>query len=127
MSLNIDMNKIKDKVKNNLNPVNWLEKIKEMPLTNKMYYSKILVGIVTGIIFGVTNFRNWPAGLTLLVVFLLLSSVWFLIYRNKNTGLKARSFYTSAIFQFFIVAIAVWTLILNMLYIPETNWVYDFG
>jgi len=121
------MNKIKDKVKNNLNPVNWLEKIKEMPLTNKMYYSKILVGIVTGIIFGVTNFRNWPAGLTLLVVFLLLSSVWFLIYRNKNTGLKARSFYTSAIFQFFIVAIAVWTLILNMLYIPETNWVYDFG
>ncbi|MHA1866786.1 MAG: hypothetical protein ACTSXD_01825 [Candidatus Heimdallarchaeaceae archaeon] len=125
--MNIDMNKIKDKVKNNLNPVNWLEKIKEMPLTNKMYYSKILVGIVTGIIFGVTNFRNWPAGLTLLVVFLLLSSVWFLIYRNKNTGLKARSFYTSAIFQFFIVAIAVWTLILNMLYIPETNWVYDFG
>ena len=127
MSLNIDMNKIKDKVKNNLNPVNWLEKIKEMPLTNKMYYSKVLVGIVTGIIFGVTNFRNWPAGLTLLVVFLLLSSVWFLIYRNKNTGLKARSFYTSAIFQFFIVTIAVWTLILNMLYIPETNWVYDFG
>ncbi|UJG40323.1 MAG: hypothetical protein K9W45_10835 [Candidatus Heimdallarchaeum aukensis] len=126
MSLNIDMNKIKNKVKNNLNPVNWLEKIKEMPLTNKMYYSKVLVGIVTGIIFGVTNFRNWPAGLTLLGVFLLTSSVWFLIYRNKNTGLKTKSFYTSAIFQFFIVTIAVWTLILNLLYIPETNWVYDF-
>ena len=126
MSLNIDMNKIKNKVKNNLNPVNWLEKIKEMPLTNKMYYSKVLVGIVTGIIFGVTNFRNWPAGLTLLGVFLLTSSVWFLIYRNKNTGLKNKSFYTSAIFQFFIVTIAVWTLILNLLYIPETNWVYDF-
>ncbi|MHA1116517.1 MAG: hypothetical protein ACTSPJ_10130 [Candidatus Heimdallarchaeaceae archaeon] len=126
MSLNIDMNKIKNKVKNNLNPVNWLEKIKEMPLTNKMYYSKVLVGIVTGIIFGVTNFRNWPAGLTLLGVFLLISSVWFLIYRNKNTGLKNKSFYTSAIFQFFIVTIAVWTLILNLLYIPETNWVYDF-
>jgi len=114
------------KVKNNLNPVNWLDSIKEMPLMNKVYYSKVLLGFIVGIIFGVTNFRNWPAGLTLIGIYLLISSIWALIYRNKNTGVKLRSYYTSAVFQFFVVVIAVWTLLLNLLYVPESNWNYNF-
>ncbi len=114
------------KVKNSLNPVNWIEQIKEMPLTSKMYYSKVLVAFIVGIVFGTTNFRNWPAVLTMIVVYLIVSGIWALIYNNKNTGLKTRSFFTSAVFQFFIIVIAMWTLILNLMYVEPSNWQFNY-
>ena len=74
-----------------------------------------------GIIFGVTNFTNWPAGLTLLLIYIGVSVAWFLTLRKIETGIKARQYFTSAIFQYFITAVAVWTLIWNLMYVPETD------
>ncbi|MHA1222165.1 MAG: hypothetical protein ACTSX6_06195 [Candidatus Heimdallarchaeaceae archaeon] len=103
-------------------PRNIVEKIINMPRMDQVYWSKIIIGFFSGVIFGLTNFKEWPAALTMLLIFLLISTTWFLYLRNKEPGIKARSYYTSAMFQFFITMIAIWTLILNLVYLPH----YDY-
>ena len=97
-----------------------------MPRMNQVYYSKVLVGFIVGTIFGVTGFANWPAGLTMFAVYLVLSTAWMLALRNTDQGVKIRSYYTSAVFQYFMSCIAIWTLIYNLMYVAPTNWVFVF-
>ena len=120
------MKKQLEKVKNSLKPKNISQKIIEMPTMNKVYWSKILLAILSGIIFGLSNFRNWPAVLTMFAIFLLSSLAWFLIMREKEPGIKVRSYFTSAMFQFFITMIALWTIIQNTMYVPPSDWTYPF-
>lgn len=111
-------------MKNGLKPKNIKASILEMPRMNQVYWSKLLVGFIVGIIFGLANFTSWPAGLTLLLIYISMSVAWFLGFRKIETGIKTRQYFTSAIFQYFITAVAVWTLIWNILYVPETNFPY---
>ncbi|MHA1345501.1 MAG: hypothetical protein ACTSVO_10315 [Candidatus Heimdallarchaeaceae archaeon] len=109
-----DKLKFTDKVKNSLKPKNILKKIQDMALMNQVYWSKIVMAFLVGMIFGFTHFIRWPASLTMLLIFLAISLVWLLLYRKKEPGIKIRSYFTSAMFQYFITFIAVWTIIFNM-------------
>lgn len=111
-----------ERVKNYLKPQNIVTRIKEWPVLDQVYWSKVLSAIIGGIIFGLTNFVQWPAVLTMFAIFLVLSSIWAYIMRNKEQGIKRRAYYTSAIFQYFITFIAIWTIIQNALYVPPSNW-----
>lgn len=112
------------KTKEGLKPKNILEKIKNMPTLDKVYWSKVLTAFVGGIIFGVSNFTAWPAGLTMLSIFFAISTFWFLKYRKIETGIKVRQYYMSAMFQYFLTFVAVWALIWNIVYVPPTDWFF---
>lgn len=111
-------------LKEGVKPKNIKTKINEMPRMNQVYWSKLIVGITVGLIFGLTNFTNWPAGLTLLLIYIALSVGWFLHLRNEDSGIKIRQYFTSAIFQYFITAIAVWALLWNVIYVPGSHFSY---
>ncbi len=111
-------------LKEGVKPKNIKVKINEMPRMNQVYWSKLIVGITIGLIFGLTNFTNWPAGLTLLLIYIALSVGWFLYLRKEETGIKVRQYFTSAIFQYFITAVAVWALLWNILYVPTSHFSY---
>ncbi|MBY9001569.1 MAG: hypothetical protein KGD64_11670 [Candidatus Heimdallarchaeota archaeon] len=118
-----DKIKFTDKIKNSLKPKNILEKIKDMVLMNQVYWSKIITAFLAGLIFGVTHFARWPAGLTMLLIFLTISSVWMLLYRKKEPGIKIRAYFTSAMFQYFVTFVAIWTILFNMTGgVPPSNW-----
>lgn len=103
------------KTKEGLKPKNIIEKIKNLPTLDKVYWSKVLTAFVGGIIFGASNFVAWPAGLTMLAIFLGISTFWFLRYRTIETGIKVRQYYMSAMFQYFLSFVAVWALIWNIM------------
>ncbi len=125
--MSTDKLKFTDKVKNSLKPKNILEKIKNMALMNKVYWSKVVLAFLAGTIFGFTRFEHWPAGLTMLLIFLTVSSAWTLLYRKKEPGIKIRSYFTSAMFQYFVTMTAVWTIIWMMNGgTPVTEFVYVF-
>ena len=125
--MSTDKLKFTDKIKNGLKPKNILQKIKDMALMNQVYWSKVIIAFLAGIIFGFTHFTHWPAGLTMLLIFLTVSSVWMLLYRKKEPGIKIRSYFTSAMFQYFITMTAIWTIIWMMTGgTPITDWTYVF-
>ena len=95
-----------------------------MPRMNQVYWSKLILGFLVGLIFGLSNFTHWPAGLTLLFIYISVSVTWFLSLRKIEPGIKVRQYFTSAIFQYFITAVAVWALIWNILYVPESTFQY---
>jgi len=96
-----------------------------MPVMDKVYWSKVIIAIIAGIIFGVANFRNWPATLTMLAIYLIISGLWALKMRTAELGIKTRSFFTAGLFQYFITFIAVWTVLQNLLYVPPSDWIYS--
>ncbi len=121
--MSTDKLKFTDKIKNNLKPKNIFQKIKDMAIMNQVYWSKVVLAFVAGIIFGATHFVKWPAALTMLLLFLGVSLVWMLIYRKKEPGIKVRSYFTSAMFQYFITMIAIWTIVFNMTGgVPPSDW-----
>ncbi len=107
-----------------LNPTNIREKINKMAKMDQVYWSKVLIAGVTGMIFGFSNFTKWPATTTMLIIFLAISGAWALILRKKEPGIKIRSYFTSAIFQYFISFVAIWTLIWTLMSVPESHWLY---
>ncbi len=110
--------------KEGLKPKNIKASIIEMPRMNQVYWSKLIIGFSAGLIFGLSNFTNWLPGLLLLLIYISVSIAWFLSLRKIETGIKVRQYFTSAIFQYFITAVAVWTLIWNILYVPESHFEY---
>ncbi|MCK4973136.1 MAG: Rab5-interacting family protein [Candidatus Heimdallarchaeota archaeon] len=121
--MSTDKLKFTDKVKNSLKPKNILQKIKDMAVMNQVYWSKVVLAFVAGAIFGATHFVKWPAALTMLLLFLGVSTAWLLMYRKKEPGIKIRSYFTSAMFQYFITMIAIWTIIFNITGgVPPSNW-----
>ena len=114
------------KTKEGLKPKNIIKNIKNLPTLDKVYWSKVVSAFVFGVIFGAANFVAWPAGLTMLAIFLGISTFWFLKYRKVETGIKIRQYYMSAMFQYFLSFIAVWALIWNIIYVPATNWIFPF-
>ena len=121
--MSTDKLKFTDKVKNNLKPKIILQKIKNMAVMNQVYWSKVVLAFVAGAIFGATHFVNWPASLTMLLLFLGVSLAWMLVFRKKEPGIKIRSYFTSAMFQYFITLIAIWTIIFNITGgVPPSNW-----
>lgn len=112
------------KIKEGLKPKNIKESILAMPIMNQVYWSKVIVGSLVGLFFGLFNFTNWPAGLTLLLIYIAMSLTWFLAFRNVETGTKPRQYFTSAIFQYFITAVAIWALIWNIIYVPFSHFQY---
>lgn len=121
--MSTDKLKFTDKIKNNLKPKNILQKIKDMAIMNQVYWSKVVLAFVAGSIFGAIHFVKWPAALTMLLLFLGLSLFWMLMYRKKEPGIKVRSYFTSAMFQYFITMIAIWTIIFNMTGgVPPSDW-----
>ncbi len=125
--MSTDKLKFTDKVKNSLKPKNILQKIKDMALMNQVYWSKVILAFLAGTIFGLTGFTNWPAGLTMLLIYLTASLIWMLLYRKKEPGIKIRKYFTSAVFQYFITMIAIWTIFWMITGgTPVTNWIYTF-
>ena len=121
--MSTDKLKFTDKVKNSLKPKIILQKIKDMAVMNQVYWSKVVLAFVAGAIFGATHFVKWPAALTMLLLFLGVSTAWLLMYRKKEPGIKIRSYFTSAMFQYFITMIAIWTIIFNITGgVPPSNW-----
>jgi len=114
------------KTKEALKPKNMWNNIQNLPTLDKVYWSKVLSAFVFGVIFGAANFVAWPAGLTMLAIFLAISTFWFLKYRNIETGIKIRQYYMSAMFQYFLSFIAVWALIWNIIYVPISDWIFPF-
>jgi len=113
-----------ERTKTSLNPNNIREKIHKMAKMDQVYWSKVLVAIISGMIFGFSNFTKWPATTTMLIIFLALSGAWALTLRKKEPGIKIRSYFTSAIFQYFISFVAIWTLVWTLMYVPESFWPY---
>ncbi|MHA1686661.1 MAG: hypothetical protein ACTSYD_09695 [Candidatus Heimdallarchaeaceae archaeon] len=111
-----------ERVKNYLKPQNIATRINSLPLMDKVYWSKVIVSLIGGTVFGLTDFRAWPAVLTMFAIFLIISTIWALAMKNKEQGIKLRAYYTSAIFQYLITFVAVWTIIQNALYVPPSNW-----
>ena len=89
--------------KEGFTPKNIKANILEMPRMNQVYWSKLITAFIVGLIFGFTNFTHWPAGLTLLFIYIALSLTWFLALRKVETGIKVRQYFTSAIFQYFVI------------------------
>jgi hypothetical protein len=112
------MNKIFNRIKEALKPKNIAEKIKGMPRMDQVYWSKVIAAVLIGIIFGVSNFSNWPAILTMFAIYVIISGTWFLALRKVEPGIKIRSYFLKGLMQYLITAIALWTLILNLMYIP---------
>jgi len=112
------------KIKEGLKPKNIIKNLKNLPTLDKVYWSKVVSAFVFGVIFGAANFVAWPAGLTMLAIFLGISTFWFLKYRKVETGIKIRQYYMSAMFQYFLSFIAVWALIWNIIYVPVTHWIF---
>ncbi len=110
--------------KEGLKPKNIKAKILEMPRMNQVYWSKLIIGFFVGLFFGLFNFTNWIPGLLLLLIYIGMSVTWFLAFRKIETGIKTRQYFTSALFQYFITAVAIWTLIWNIMYVPESNFEY---
>ncbi|MHA1199034.1 MAG: hypothetical protein ACTSQF_06760 [Candidatus Heimdallarchaeaceae archaeon] len=113
--------------KEGLKPKNIKASILEMPRMNQVYWSKLLVGFTAGLIFGLTNFTNWLPGVILLIIYIGISLAWFLTFRKIETGIKTRQYFTSAVFQYFISAVAIWTLIWNIIYVPESFFIYPIS
>ena len=107
-------------IKEGLKPKNIKEKIKGMARMDQVYWSKVGIGVIVGIIFGWTGFEAWPAGITMLLIYLGISLTWFLSLRNSETGIKVRQYFMSAMFQYFLTTVAMWTLIFNILYVPAS-------
>ena len=121
--MSTDKLKFTDKVKNSLKPKIILQKIKDMAVMNQVYWSKVVLAFIVGAIFGATHFVKWPAALTMLLIFLGVSLGWMLAFRKKEPGIKVRSYFTSAMFQYFITLIAIWTIIFNITGgVPPSNW-----
>jgi len=121
--LSTDKLKFTDKVKNNLKPKIILQKIKNMAVMNQVYWSKVVLAFVAGAIFFFFFFVKWPASLTMLLIFLGVCLAWMLVFRKKEPGIKIRSYFTSAMFQYFITMIAIWTIIFNITGgVPPSNW-----
>lgn len=112
--MSTDKLKFTDKIKNSLKPKNILQKIKDMAVMNQVYWSKVVLAFVAGSIFGAAHFVRWPATLTMLLLFLTISLVWMLLFRKKEPGIKIRSYFTSAMFQYFITMTAIWSLVWMM-------------
>lgn len=110
--------------KEGIKPKNMKAKILAMPRMNQVYWSKLLAGFLVGLIFGLSNFTHWPAGLTMLFIYIAISVTWFLALRKTEKGIKVRQYFTSAIFQYFITAVAVWALVWNILYVPGSFFQY---
>ncbi|NPD89884.1 MAG: hypothetical protein HGN29_14315 [Asgard group archaeon] len=119
--MNIDMNKIFNRIKEIFKPKNIAEKIRNMPRLDQVYWSKVVAAILIGIIFGVSNFSNWPAVLVMFAIYVLISGGWWLAVRKTEPGIKVRSYFLKGLMQYLITAIALWTLILNMMYIPPAD------
>ena len=120
-NLKLKLSKSWKNFKEGIKPKNIIQKIKTMPRMDQVYWSKLLIGIVSGIIFGVANFKSWPAALTMFAIFVIISTVWFLSVRNIEPGIKIRQYYMSAMFQYFITMIALWTIILNVMHVPFSD------
>ena len=112
------------KTKEGLKPKNIIASLKNMASLDKVYWSKVGAAFVFGIIFGLANFTHYLAGLTMLVIFLAISTAWFLRLRKVETGIKIRQYYMSAMFQYFLSFIAVWALIWNIVYVPSSDWFF---
>lgn len=112
------------RIKTSLIPKNIWIKINNMAKMDQVYWSKVLIAVVSGMIFGFTNFTKWPATTTMLIIFLALSGTWALVLRKKEPGIKLRSYFTSAIFQYFISFVAIWTLVWTLMHVPDSNWLY---
>ena len=111
-------------IKEGVKPQNIKANILDMPRMNQVYWSKLITGFLVGLIFGLTNFTHWPAGLTLLSIYIGLSLTWFLALRKVETGIKVRQYFTSALFQYFISAVAIWALLWNLLYVSGSRFQY---
>ncbi len=121
--LKIDGKKIIEGIKNTFIPKNIIEKIKMMPTMEQIYWSKVITAIITGIIFGLINFVKWPAVLTMIVIYMVISSIWAFTQKDKLPGVKIRTYYTKGMMQFFITMIVVWALLFNIMMVPEpTEW-----
>ncbi|MHA2358161.1 MAG: hypothetical protein ACXABK_05285 [Candidatus Heimdallarchaeaceae archaeon] len=127
--MEFNVKKITDRVKNYLNPKNiwgriknFPNKIKEMPRMDQVWWSKVLAALIVGIIFGVSGFTNWPAVLTMFIIYLALSTTWFLVLRNIETGIKIRQYFLKGMFQYLITTIAIWTILWNLIAIPPFDW-----
>jgi len=107
-------------IKEGLKPKNIKEKIKGMARMDQVYWSKVGIGLIVGIIFGLTGFEAWPAGVTMLLIYLIISLTWFLSFRKTETGIKVRQYFMSAMFQYFLTTVAMWTLVFNILYVPAS-------
>ena len=118
----VKINKLFERIITSLKPKNIRVKINNMAKMDQVYWSKVLVAVVSGMIFGFSNFTEWPATTTMLIIFLALSGAWTLILRKKEPGIKIRSYFTSAIFQYFISFVAIWTLVWTLMYVPPSNW-----
>lgn len=123
INLEFNIKKITNRVKNYLNPKNILQKIKDMPRMDQVWWSKVLAGLIVGFTFGLTSFTNWPAILTMFIIYLLISAAWFLALRNVETGIKIRQYFLKGLFQYMLTAIAIWTIIWNVIAIkPPFDW-----
>ena len=111
-------------LKEGIKPKKMKENILAMPRMNQVYWSKLIIGFFVGLFFGIFNFTNWPAGVTLLVIYIGISLAWFFSVRKIETGIKTRQYFTSALFQYFISAVAIWALIWNIIYVPASNFQY---
>ena len=118
MNLNIDFNKIFNKIIEFFKPKNIAAKVKAMPRMDQIYWSKVIAAILIGIIFGVSNFANYPAVLTMFGLYVIISGAWALAVRKVEPGIKILSYFLKGLMQYLITAIALWTLILNLMYIP---------
>ncbi|MCK4845802.1 MAG: hypothetical protein KAS95_09025, partial [Candidatus Heimdallarchaeota archaeon] len=49
------------RIKTSLIPKNIWIKINNMAKMDQVYWSKVLIAVVSGMIFGFTNFTKWPA------------------------------------------------------------------
>jgi len=88
---------------------------------DQVYWSKLLTGVIAGIIFGIANFKSWPAALTMFTIFVIISTIWYFSVRNIEPGIKIRQYYMSAMFQYFITMIAIWTILLNVMHVPFSD------
>jgi hypothetical protein len=116
--LNIDFNKIFNKIIEFFKPKNIAARIKVMPRMDQIYWSKVIAAILIGVIFGVSNFSNWPAVLTMFGIYVIISGAWALAVRKVEPGIKIRSYFLKGLMQYLITSIALWTLILNLMYVP---------
>ncbi len=124
----MNMQKYISRFKNNLNPKNMWENFMFLPLSEQMYWSKVVFGILIGMIFG---FANFTGGIALLVAFLLyfaITAVWIILFKRLEPEMKVRSIILKGFFQYILTLIVIWTLIQNTVHLGayKSNWEYDF-
>lgn len=121
--LDIDGTKIIEGIKNTFSPKNIIEKIKMMPTMEQIYWSKVVIAIIAGIIFALTKLVRLPGVLTMIGIYIVISSIWAYTQKDKLPGVKIRTYFTKGMMQFFITMIVVWALLFNIIMVPTpTTW-----